>query len=102
MVKPDYGVSDAVPLMLRRKEKSAAVSDAGPPVVPVQVNGKRKSVDMSRSQGQAVTGVGFVDFSNDFGEPIITGEDDDDDDLIDEDTLLTEEDLRNPIVVRKF
>jgi hypothetical protein len=100
MVKPDYG-AESVPLKLRRKDKSAAVSNAGPPVVPVTLplHGKRKSVDMT---GNKPNGVGFVDFSDDFGEPMITGEDDDDDELIDEDTLLTEEDLRRPVAVRKL
>jgi hypothetical protein len=102
MVKPDHSASDAVPLRLRRKENGAAVSHAGPPVAvaAVPLNGKRKSVDIS--QGQPA-GVGFVDFSDDFGDPVITGEDDDDDDdLIDEDTLLTEEDLNRPINIREF
>jgi hypothetical protein len=96
MSKPDYS-AESVPLRLRRKDKSVAVSNAGPPVT--STNGKRKSVDMI---GNKPSGVGFVDFSDDFGEPMITGEDDDDDELIDEDTLLTEEDLRRPVVVRKF
>jgi len=48
--------------------------------------------------------VGFVDFSDGSNDPIITSEDDDDDDdeLIDEDTLLTEEDLKRPVVIHKF
>lgn len=99
MIKPDYG-AESVPLRLRRKDKSTAVSKAGPAVatVTVPVNGKRKSVDMT-GNGNKANGVGFVDFSDDFGEPMITGEDDDDDELIDEDTLLTEEDLRRPVAV---
>merc|ERR1712072_1096442 len=52
MTKPDYSASEAVPLRLRRKEKSADMAVEKP------------------------TGVGFVDFSDDFGEPMITGEDD--------------------------
>ncbi|PBP16309.1 hypothetical protein BUE80_DR013014 [Diplocarpon rosae] len=93
MTKPDPGASEAVPLRLRRKEKS----DAGPAgaTAAVQLNGKRKSVDMA---GGKPAGVGFVDFSEGFGEPMITGEDDEededeDDELIDEDTLLADIDM---------
>ncbi|KAF4631057.1 hypothetical protein G7Y89_g7076 [Cudoniella acicularis] len=92
MTKPDYSASDAIPLKLRRKDKSTTVPNAGPAVVAT-TNGKWKSVDMSNSKP---AGVGFVDFSDDFGDPMITGEDDDDE-LIDEDTLLTEEDLKRPV-----
>ncbi|TVY24346.1 Fe-S cluster assembly protein [Lachnellula hyalina] len=94
MVKPDYSASEAVPLRLRRKDKGV-VSNAGPAVATttVPLNSKRKSVDMVTSKP---AGVGFVDFSDDFGDPMITGEDDDDE-LIDEDTLLTEEDLNRPV-----
>jgi hypothetical protein len=42
-----------------------------------------------------------VDFSDDFDDPMITGEDDDDDELIDEDTLLTEEDMNRSLAIRK-
>lgn len=100
MVKPDYSAGDAVPLRLRRKDKSTAVSSAGPPVatVAVPVDGKRKNVEIS---GNKPTGVGFVDFSDDLNDPIITGEDDDDE-LIDEDTLLTEEDLNRPVNIRRL
>ncbi|KAH8821017.1 Fe-S cluster assembly protein dre2 [Xylogone sp. PMI_703] len=95
MVKPDTSATEAVPLRLRRKEKPAGnVSVAAPPVVPA-------AAPLPGNQKAAVTapsGVGFVDFSDDFEEPIITGEEEDDDDeLIDEDTLLTEEDLKRPI-----
>lgn len=57
---------------------------------------------MDITQQSRPVGVGFVDFSDDFGDPMITGEEDDDDELIDEDTLLTEEDLKRPVVVRKL
>lgn len=101
MMKPDNGANDAVPLRLKRKDKSAAVSNAGPAVTTaiVAVNGKRKSMDMAQNKP---AGVGYVDFSDDFDDPIITGEDDDDDELIDEDTLLTEEDLKTPVNIRMF
>jgi hypothetical protein len=100
MVKPDFSASTAVPLrLLRRKDKNTTVASAAPPAVIAPLNGKRKSVDMSQSKP---VGVGFVDFSDDFGDPMITGEDEDDDELIDEDTLLTEEDLRNGALPRKY
>jgi len=94
-VKPDYSISEAVPLRFgKKKEKSQAVSNAGPPVATVPITLKRKSVDMANSAG-----VGFVDFSDDLGEEIITGEDYEDDELIDEDTLLGAEDMKRDIVV---
>jgi hypothetical protein len=95
MMKPDYSASEAVPLRFGRNKKKDAVSDAGPPASIVTL--KRKSVEITPSQAKP-NGVGFVDFSDDFGEEI-TGEDDDDD-LIDEDTLLTEEDLNSMVVIR--
>jgi len=100
VMKPDYSASEAVPLRLLRRKDKTAVSDAGPAVATatVPVNSKRKSIDMSGNSKPA--GVGFVDFSDDFGNPTITGESDDDD-LIDEDTLLTEEDLARPVNIRE-
>jgi hypothetical protein len=55
-------------------------------------------VDITQSKP---AGVGFVDFSDDFGDPMITGEDEDDE-LIDEDTLLTEEDMKRPVNIRRL
>jgi len=93
MVKPDYNASETVPLRFARKtDKAAAVSDAGPAVPSA-------AVPLNGANGKPA-GVGFVDFSDDFGDPVVTGEDDEDDDeLIDEDTLLTEEDLKRPVAI---
>jgi hypothetical protein len=102
MLKPESSASEAVPLRFgKEKDRVSAVSDARPavPIPAIPLNGKRKGVDVLQNGKPA--GVGFVDFSDDFGDPMITGEDDDDE-LIDEDTLLTEEDLKRPVVIRKF
>ncbi|KAJ4315201.1 electron carrier [Neodidymelliopsis sp. IMI 364377] len=56
----------------------------------INLNGKRPSPEPAKPSG-----VGFVDFSDDLDDPIITGEDDD---LIDEDDLITEEDMARPII----
>lgn len=99
MVKPDYSANEAVPLKFGRKKTAAANAGPAVPAAVIPLASKRKSVEISQNSKPA--GVGFVDFSDDFDDPMITGEDDDDE-LIDEDTLLTEDDLKNPIVVRKF
>ncbi len=95
--RPDDGAGDAVPLKLgfgKNKKKSAA----GPAVSNVtvhQVNGKDASLNMVPPVAKPA-GVGFVDFSDDFGIP------EDDDDLIDEDTLLTDADLNRPLAIRRL
>lgn len=93
--KPDYGDGGGVVTLKlgRKKEKS----DAGPPArtVAVNTNGHVGKVDMKPA---APAGVRFVDSSNDLD---CDDDDDDDDDLIDEDTLMTEEDLKRPINIRK-
>lgn len=58
--------------------------------VSLNLNGKRKEPEPS-----VPVGVGFVDFSDDLDDLIITGEDDE---LIDEDDLITEEDRLGAIV----
>jgi hypothetical protein len=84
-VKPDFGGQKSVALKLRKKPTTnasvvkpvvAAPTPApAPPPAPV-TNGN---------------GVGFVDFTDDFG---------DDDELIDEDELMADEDLATPVQMR--
>lgn len=57
---------------------------------------KRKSIDISNSGPAPLAGVGFDDGTgNTIGE-------DSDDELIDEDALLSEDDLKGPIKIRKY
>ena len=107
-IKPDYGTQSSVPLKLASRKKDVAQaagglngSRGGALSLPVNgatisppLNGKRKSQDISNG---TPVGLGFVDFSDDFGEPEV----DSDDDLIDEDMLLTEEDLKRPVKIRE-
>ena len=91
--KPDYGVQASVPLPFAKKMRVAHAAgglDGG----IESLSGKRKSQDISSA---TPSGVGFVDFSDDFGRPEL---DDSEDDIIDEDTLLTDEDLKRPMKTR--
>ena len=98
MMKPKYEATQSVPLRFGNKKHEGAAaaftSPAGTGAVSLNLNGKRKNGPPDNTQP---AGIGFVDFSDDFGAP----EEDDDDDLIDEDTLLDEDDLSRPIVQRK-
>lgn len=106
MMKPEETESVSIPLKLGRKKKDTANGANG--VIgaattngttrslsssEINENGKRKSPEPAKPFG-----VGFVDFSDDLDNPIITGEDDD---LIDEDDLITEEDRLGAIIQRK-
>lgn len=62
----------------------------------INLNGKRPSPEPVPAKP---SGVGFVDFSDDLDDPIITGGDDD---LIDEDDLITEEDMARPVIQRTY
>ncbi|EXJ85232.1 hypothetical protein A1O3_05907 [Capronia epimyces CBS 606.96] len=83
-LKPDFGVQDSVPLKFGRKKTAQATGglNTNGDSVSLPLNGKRKSVDA------VLAGVGFDDGTNDS-----------DDELIDEDTLLDEEDLKRPIKI---
>lgn len=107
--KPEYAEEEVVPLRFGKGKKNGGVnangaqnggvvgarSSAGPAVgaVTVSVGGKTEALGMvPPAAAKTTAGVGFVDFSDDLDLDA-----EDDDDVIDEDTLLTEEDLRRPI-----
>ncbi|KAF2279697.1 Fe-S cluster assembly protein DRE2 [Westerdykella ornata] len=97
MMKPEQVESVSIPLKLgRKKATNGAVNSptSGTNGIlngnSLNINGKRNSPEPSKPAG-----VGFVDFSDDLDDPIITGEDDE---LIDEDDLITEEDRLGAIV----
>ena len=100
MTKPAQEEPVSIPLKFGKKANGTnGTNGANHTVNPdgsVQLNLNRK-----RNQPQAEpvkpVGVGFVDFSDDLDDPIITGEDDD---LIDEDDLITEADLARPVIQR--
>lgn len=98
MMKPAEVGSVSIPLKLGKKKTNGVTNGVngtanGSDTVPLRVNGKRKEPEPAKP-----VGVGFVDFSDDLDDPIITGEDDE---LIDEDDLITEEDMARPIIQRK-
>jgi hypothetical protein len=100
MVKVEQVESVSIPLKFGKKKTNGANGTNGTNgtvnpdgSVPLNLNGKRNKPEPVKPAG-----VGFVDFSDDLDDPIITGEDDD---LIDEDDLITEEDMAKPVIQRK-
>jgi hypothetical protein len=103
MVKSEQVESVSIPLKFGKKKTNGANGTNGTHgtngtvnpdgSVPLNLNGKRNQPEPVKPAG-----VGFVDFSDDLDDPIITGEDDD---LIDEDDLITEEDMARPIIQRE-
>ncbi|KAI9805570.1 MAG: hypothetical protein M1825_000821 [Sarcosagium campestre] len=95
LVKPDHNSTQAVPLRLGNRKKKAAA-----PVSSQDIEMKRSALPYSAASGDIQNtsrpvGVGIVDFSDDLSTP--TTDDLSDNDLIDEDTLLDEDDLATPI-----
>lgn len=94
MVKPDHTATQPVPLRFGKNKGNggtATTSAVGTGAISLNLNGKRNNGPPASMQP---VGVGYIDLSEDFGTPDV----DDDEDLIDEDTLLDEEDLKRPVV----
>jgi len=92
MMKPKSPEGEVVKLRFGKKNGVNGTNGTINGTVPLALNGKRKDIS---SDPVRPAGVGFVDFSDDFGDPVITGEDDE---LVDEDDLITEEDMARPVV----
>ena len=113
VMKPDYDTTASVPLRFGKSKPpngttattnghsmpfdsvptsglTSSTSAAGTGVVSLNLNGKRAN---------GPSGVGFVDFSDDFDTPV-EEEVDSDDELIDEDTLLEASDFIRPVIQR--
>jgi hypothetical protein len=102
MVKPEPEKPVSIPLKFGKKKTNGVNGTNGTNgtvtanpdgSVPLNLNGKRNQPEPSKP----TAGVGFVDFSDDLDDLIITGEDDD---LIDEDDLITEADMARPVIQR--
>lgn len=97
MAKPKQEEPVSIPLKFGKKKTNGVNGTNGingtvnpDGSVPLNLNGKRNQPEPVKP-----VGVGFVDFSDDLDDPVITGEDDY---LIDEDDLITEEDMARPII----
>ncbi|KAG5292746.1 DUF689 domain-containing protein [Histoplasma ohiense] len=109
LLKPDIGAQQAIPLKLgrRRKEKektdtlasSANYITNGTVGAPAS-NGISAPIPAAKKteNNPVPPGVGFIDFSDDFGVPAEDDPDDSDEELIDEDELLDEDDMGRQIV----
>ncbi|KAL9627624.1 MAG: hypothetical protein Q9204_006440 [Flavoplaca sp. TL-2023a] len=96
MVKPNYSATDSVPLRLGKQKADggamATTSPAGTGVVSLNLTGKRKNGPVEDSSA-APAGVGF-----DLPGDDLDGNDDDDDELIDENDLLSDEDMKTTLI----
>jgi hypothetical protein len=99
MIKPEPEEPVSIPLKFGKKKTNGVNGTNGTATVnpdgsiPLNLNGKRNQPEPPKP----TAGVGFVDFSDDLDDPIITGEDDD---LVDEDDLITEADMARPVLQR--
>ena len=98
MVKPLHQDTQSVPLRFgKNKDAKATTSAAGTGAVTLNIHGKRTN---GTSKNTRSAGVSFVNFSGDYSSSEVNGEDSDDE-LVDENTLLDEEDMKRPIAQRK-
>ncbi|KLJ11060.1 Fe-S cluster assembly protein DRE2, partial [Blastomyces silverae] len=110
LLKPDLAAQQAIPLKLgrRKKEKETRHSSVngvtnGTANAPTSngVNAHTFTATTTTTTPKtnpAPSGVGFIDFSDDFGVPMEEDPEGSDDELIDEDELLGEDDMGRPIV----
>ncbi|KAI9928492.1 electron carrier [Aspergillus wentii] len=99
-MKPDFGEQQAVPLRLGKKKRDGAEVPNGQKVT-YSMEATLSVLNGAKAQevAEKPTGVGFVDFSDDFTTGIIPSDPEcSGDELIDEDTLLDDNDLSRPIV----
>ena len=98
LVRPNYESTASVPLRFGKAKSNggpaATTSAVGTGAVSLNINGKRKN---GLSETKQPAGVGFVDSFEDLEPQDADGSDDE---LIDENTLLDEEDLKQAIVQR--
>ena len=102
MIRPHNEAIQPIPLRFGKKKSdggAAAVTSAiVTGAVPLNSNG---TTTKGLPKAEQPAGVGFVDFDDNFGTPEVEDSDDEDDELIDEDTLLDEEDMQRPVAQRK-
>ena len=100
MIRPHYRAEQSVSLRNGKtmgRDAAHNSSPAGSGAVSLNLNGKRKNAPSTSEQP---AGVGFIDFDDDLDTPEVD-DDDEDDELIDENTLLDEEDMKRPAVQRE-
>ena len=97
--KPSYHTTASMPLRVgKRNDTRASTTAAGTGAVTLNINGKRKNGPTATARP---ADVGYVGSDDDLEAPS-AGNGDSDDELIDEDTLLDEDDIKLNIVQREI
>lgn len=101
--KPNSGQQQAVPLQLGRKKKDRGKMVNGLKATEQSQDGSSLFGGGKPDLVEKPAGVGFISFGDDFDPESVSGNKEfSDDELIDEDTLLGDNDLGRPIVQRKY